>query len=84
MPKMVTKIHLAMFYIADREVVEALTDAAKRGVKIEMILDPNQNAFGSEKSGCPIFRLPPNSKNLGMKTSRSAGIKQIKNSSIQN
>ncbi|MDQ7861486.1 phospholipase D-like domain-containing protein [Peribacillus frigoritolerans] len=52
------KIHLAMFYIADREVVEALTDAAKRGVKIEMILDPNQNAFGSEKnraaqsSGC--------------------------------
>lgn len=47
------QIQLAMFYIADRHVVEALTDAAKRGVRIQMILDPNQNAFGSEKIGLP-------------------------------
>ncbi|MFJ7639633.1 phospholipase D family protein [Peribacillus sp. NPDC097206] len=47
------RIQLAMFYIADRHVVEALTDAARRGVWIHMILDPNQNAFGSQKMGLP-------------------------------
>ncbi|MFJ7744953.1 phospholipase D family protein [Peribacillus sp. NPDC097295] len=47
------RIQLAMFYIADRHVVEALTEAAKRDVQIQMILDPNQNAFGSEKIGLP-------------------------------
>ncbi|MCY9005189.1 phospholipase D family protein [Peribacillus frigoritolerans] len=59
------KIHLAMFYIADREVVEALTDAAKRGVKIEMILDPNQNAFGSEKIGLPNLPVAAEFEKLG-------------------
>lgn len=46
-------IHLAMFYIAETEVVNALTDAANRGVEVKMILDPNENAFGSEKTGLP-------------------------------
>ncbi|MGE7684890.1 phospholipase D family protein [Peribacillus simplex] len=59
------KIHLAMFYIADREVVEALTDAAKRGVKIQMILDPNQNAFGSEKIGLPNLPVAAEFEKLG-------------------
>ncbi|WP_057911860.1 phospholipase D family protein [Peribacillus muralis] len=59
------KIHLAMFYIADREVVEALTDAAKRGVKIRMILDPNQNAFGSEKIGLPNLPVAAEFEKLG-------------------
>ena len=47
------QIQLAMFYIADRHVVEALTEAAKRDVQVQMILDPNQNAFGSQKIGLP-------------------------------
>ncbi|AOH57251.1 phospholipase [Peribacillus muralis] len=59
------KIHLAMFYIADREVVEALTDAARRGVKIQMILDPNQNAFGSEKIGLPNLPVAAEFEKLG-------------------
>ncbi|CAH0243033.1 Cardiolipin synthase A [Peribacillus sp. Bi96] len=59
------KIHLAMFYIADRDVVEALTDAAKRGVKIQMILDPNQNAFGSEKIGLPNLPVAAEFDKLG-------------------
>ncbi|WP_340372498.1 phospholipase D family protein [Peribacillus sp. FSL E2-0218] len=59
------KIHLAMFYIADREVIEALTDAAKRGVKIQMILDPNQNAFGSEKIGLPNLPVAAEFEKLG-------------------
>lgn len=46
-------IHLAMFYIAEGDVVEALTEAANRGVKVKMILDANENAFGTEKTGLP-------------------------------
>ena len=46
-------IHLAMFYIAEGDVVNALTEAANRGVEVRMVLDPNENAFGSEKTGLP-------------------------------
>ncbi|WP_422124078.1 phospholipase D-like domain-containing protein [Planococcus sp. X10-3] len=46
-------IHLAMFYIAEGAVVNALTEAANRGVKVRMVLDPNENAFGTEKTGLP-------------------------------
>ncbi|TAA73680.1 phospholipase [Planococcus salinarum] len=46
-------IHLAMFYIAEGEVVNALTEAANRGVEVRMVLDANENAFGSEKTGLP-------------------------------
>lgn len=46
-------IHLAMFYIAEGEVVQALTNAANRGVEVRMVLDANENAFGSEKTGLP-------------------------------
>src|SRR5690606_38837942 len=42
-----------MFYIAESDVVEALTDAANRGVDVRMVLDPNENAFGTEKTGLP-------------------------------
>ncbi|HSJ37786.1 MAG TPA: phospholipase D family protein [Planococcus sp. (in: firmicutes)] len=46
-------IHLAMFYIAEGDVVNALIEAANRGVEVRMVLDPNENAFGSEKTGLP-------------------------------
>lgn len=46
-------IRMGMFFIAMPEVVEAVEDAANRGVKVEMILDPNENSFGNEKSGLP-------------------------------
>ena len=46
-------IHLAMFYISEGAVVDALTEAANRGVKVRMVLDANENAFGSEKTGLP-------------------------------
>ncbi|WP_433742521.1 phospholipase D family protein [Falsibacillus pallidus] len=46
-------IWIGMFYIADRDIVNALTDAAGRGVKIKLILDPNTNAFGHKKTGLP-------------------------------
>ena len=46
-------IRMGMFYIAETHIVDALIDAANRGVDIEMILDPNENAFGNDKSGIP-------------------------------
>ncbi|MEJ0036344.1 MAG: phospholipase D-like domain-containing protein [Gammaproteobacteria bacterium] len=46
-------IDIAMFYISDRKVIDALVDAADRGVSIRLILDPNKDAFGHEKNGIP-------------------------------
>ncbi|WP_158068795.1 phospholipase D-like domain-containing protein [Domibacillus epiphyticus] len=47
------EIWLAMFYLADRTVVEGLTDAANRGVEVKLILDTNKNSFGRKKTGLP-------------------------------
>lgn len=46
-------ILLGMFFIAEKDVVNAIIDAANRGVEVKMILDPNENSFGNEKSGLP-------------------------------
>lgn len=47
------QIHLAMFYLSDRGVIDALKRAASRGVQIKLILDPNKDAFGIHKDGVP-------------------------------
>ena len=47
------KIQVGMFFIAEAQLVTAFIDAANRGVEVEMILDPNENSFGNEKSGLP-------------------------------
>ncbi|MEN1760621.1 phospholipase D family protein [Anoxynatronum sibiricum] len=46
-------IWMGQFYIGDRLVSAALLEAAQRGVTIRLILDPNRDAFGIEKSGIP-------------------------------
>jgi phosphatidylserine/phosphatidylglycerophosphate/cardiolipin synthase-like enzyme len=46
-------IDIAMFYISDREVIEALLAASGRGVNVRLILDPNKDAFGHAKTGIP-------------------------------
>jgi hypothetical protein len=46
-------IDIAMFYLSEREVIQALLSAAKRGVAVRIILDPNKDAFGREKNGIP-------------------------------
>jgi hypothetical protein len=46
-------LDLAMFYLSDRDVVGALKEAAVRGVKLRVLLDPNKDAFGREKNGVP-------------------------------
>lgn len=47
------ELWLAMFYLAERNVVNSLLDADERGVVIRIIMDPNENAFGTKKSGLP-------------------------------
>jgi phosphatidylserine/phosphatidylglycerophosphate/cardiolipin synthase-like enzyme len=46
-------IAIAVFYLSDRDVIDALADAAARGVRIRLILDPNKDAFGRTKDGVP-------------------------------
>lgn len=46
-------IWVGMFYIANRDVIDALHDATNRGVKVNLILDSNQAAFGNKKAGLP-------------------------------
>ena len=47
------EIHMALFYLADRQIIKALVNASKRGVHIKVIFDPNKDAFGFEKIGIP-------------------------------
>jgi phosphatidylserine/phosphatidylglycerophosphate/cardiolipin synthase-like enzyme len=46
-------IDVAMFYLSERDVIQALIAAAKRGVAVRVILDPNKDAFGRTKGGIP-------------------------------
>lgn len=46
-------VSIATFYLSDRNVLNALLDAAKRGVNVRVILDPNRDAFGRQKDGVP-------------------------------
>ncbi|MDD2807968.1 MAG: phospholipase D-like domain-containing protein [Patescibacteria group bacterium] len=47
------RLMLAMFYVSDRPIVKAILAAAKRGVNVQLILDPSKDAFGYKKSGIP-------------------------------
>ncbi len=46
-------LDLVMFYLADRPIIRALKSAARRGVTLRVVLDPNKDAFGREKNGMP-------------------------------
>lgn len=47
------EIALAMFYLAERSVVEELITASQRGARVRLVLDPNKDAFGHTKNGVP-------------------------------
>ncbi|MBS3746020.1 MAG: phospholipase D family protein [Wenzhouxiangellaceae bacterium] len=47
------RIDLAMFYLSHRSTIEALIAAQARGARVRVVLDPNEGAFGREKSGIP-------------------------------
>lgn len=46
-------LQMLMFYLSDRDVVQALKQAKLRGVELSILLDPNQDAFGRTKNGIP-------------------------------
>ncbi|MCA9357606.1 phospholipase [Candidatus Nomurabacteria bacterium] len=46
-------LDMAMFYISDRNIISALKEADKRGVKLRLLFDANKDAFGREKNGIP-------------------------------
>ncbi len=47
------RIDAALFYLADRDIIDALMAASGRGVEIRLILDPNRDAFGRTRTGIP-------------------------------
>lgn len=46
-------LRIAMFYLSDRDVIDALLRARRRQVGIRLLLDPNKDAFGNPKFGIP-------------------------------
>jgi phosphatidylserine/phosphatidylglycerophosphate/cardiolipin synthase-like enzyme len=46
-------IDIAMFYLSERDVVQTLIAAARRGITIRLILDPNKDSFGRTRDGVP-------------------------------
>ena len=44
---------MAMFYLADRQIIAALLAATQRGITINLLLDANRDAFGHQKNGVP-------------------------------
>jgi len=47
------RVDLLMFYLSHRGIVRALIAAHERGAAVRVLLDPNRDAFGREKSGIP-------------------------------
>ena len=47
------EIRMALFYLADREIIKAIVNASFRGVNVKVVLDPNKDAFGFKKNGIP-------------------------------
>jgi phosphatidylserine/phosphatidylglycerophosphate/cardiolipin synthase-like enzyme len=66
------RVDIAMFHLANRDIVEALLDASGRGISVRLILDPNKDAFGREKSGVP------NRQTAGELVSRSEGAIKVR------
>ncbi|MGB0258839.1 MAG: phospholipase D-like domain-containing protein, partial [Coraliomargarita sp.] len=48
-----TRIDIALFYLSERTVIKALSEASSRGAVIRILLDANRDAFGREKTGVP-------------------------------
>lgn len=47
------EISIAIFYIGERQLIEALLAAARRGAHVRLLLDSNREAFGRSKDGVP-------------------------------
>lgn len=61
------RVWIGMFYLADRDIIHAIERAAIRGVHVNLILDPNQNAFGQGKMGLPNRPIAAELEKIGNK-----------------
>jgi hypothetical protein len=46
-------IDVAALYLCERDLVRALLDAARRGVAVRVLLDPDKDGYGYDRSGLP-------------------------------
>ncbi|WP_417516990.1 phospholipase D-like domain-containing protein [Marinobacter sp.] len=61
-----SQLDLAFFYLSHREIVAALLDAHERDVKVRVLLDANNEAFGHQKSGIPNRQVALELHNAGI------------------
>ena len=47
------EVDVMVFYLSDRDIINALKQAQQRGVRLRVLLDPNKDAFGRKKNGIP-------------------------------
>jgi phosphatidylserine/phosphatidylglycerophosphate/cardiolipin synthase-like enzyme len=47
------EVRIALFYLAERQVVKAIKEVVTRGAAVRIILDANRDAFGMRKIGIP-------------------------------
>ena len=47
------RLDIAVFYFTHRGLVKEVAAAQRRGVKLRVLLDPNEDAFGRKKNGIP-------------------------------
>jgi len=47
------QVEIAAMFLSQRELVRALLDAARRGVKVRLLLDPDKDGYGYDHSGLP-------------------------------
>lgn len=47
------QVDIAVFYFSHRALVQAVVAAQRRGVRLRVLLDPNEDAFGRKKNGIP-------------------------------
>jgi len=48
-----SSIKVVMFYLSEQDIINELAKAAKRGVDVKIILDPNKDSFGRQRDGTP-------------------------------
>lgn len=47
------RLDIAVFYFSHRGLVKEVAAAQRRGVRVRVLLDPNEDAFGRKKNGIP-------------------------------
>ncbi|MFC7061415.1 phospholipase D family protein [Halobacillus seohaensis] len=59
------RVWLGMYYLADRNIIDQLDQAADRGATVNIVMDPNTKSFGHQKSGLPNLPVAAEMNQLG-------------------